>query len=252
MKIGIVGCGTGGAAAALFLKRQGHAIEVFERVPDPGNVGAGILMQPTGMQVLEKLGLLTPFLAYGDRVAGLTGYLASGRQVFELDYADHDVETFGVGAHRGMLFRLLFDALAGASVPVRTGVEIVSQRQEADGSSLLLDNEAETHGPFDLVIVADGARSTLRSQVPIPARVHRFPWGVLWLIVPDPGGLYQGRLNQYFDSTRIMMGLLPTGRAFAELDGPPLVSMFWSVHRDAVASWRQAGLEAWKAEVRQV
>jgi 2-polyprenyl-6-methoxyphenol hydroxylase-like FAD-dependent oxidoreductase len=251
MKIGIVGCGTGGAAAALFLHRQGHQITVFERVPDPDDVGAGILMQPTGLDVLSDLDLLQPFLDHGARVAGLSGYLASGRQVFELDYATYNPEMFGVGAHRGMLFQLLYDALADAGIPVLTGIEITRQRQESDGRSSLLDSHAAEHGPFDLVIISDGARSMLRDGVPIPAKVHRFAWGVFWLIVPDPDGLYQSRLNQYFDSTRVMMGLLPTGKAHGQT-GPPLVSMFWSIHRDAVEAWQAAGLESWKAEVRRV
>ena len=32
----VVGLGTGGPAAALFLARQGHDVEIFERVTDPG------------------------------------------------------------------------------------------------------------------------------------------------------------------------------------------------------------------------
>ena len=40
------------APAALFLARAGHTVEVFERVAEPGPVGAGITLQPTGQAVM--------------------------------------------------------------------------------------------------------------------------------------------------------------------------------------------------------
>ena len=52
LHIAIVGYGTAGQAAALLLARDGHRVEVFERAPEPGPVGAGFLLQTTGLQVL--------------------------------------------------------------------------------------------------------------------------------------------------------------------------------------------------------
>ena len=68
-RIAIVGYGSGGQAAALALARSGHEVEVFERVREPGPVGAGFLLQPTGLQALWKLDLLRPVLAHGAPVA---------------------------------------------------------------------------------------------------------------------------------------------------------------------------------------
>ena len=36
LDVGVVGCGTAGAAVALFLARAGHTVTIYERVPDPG------------------------------------------------------------------------------------------------------------------------------------------------------------------------------------------------------------------------
>ena len=62
MKIGVVGAGTAGLAASLFLARQGHAVDILERVAEPSAVGAGILLQITGQTVLARLGLLQGLL----------------------------------------------------------------------------------------------------------------------------------------------------------------------------------------------
>src|SRR5688572_6613801 len=71
LDVGIVGCGTAGQAAALFLARQGHRVTLYERVAKPGPVGAGIVLQPSGMAVLAELGLLAPVLTRGAPLDGL-------------------------------------------------------------------------------------------------------------------------------------------------------------------------------------
>ena len=68
MQVAIVGYGSGGQAAALALAQRGHRVQVFERVPNPSPVGAGFLLQPTGLQALWQLGLLKDVCALGARV----------------------------------------------------------------------------------------------------------------------------------------------------------------------------------------
>lgn len=52
LRITIVGYGTGGQAAAVLLSRDGQRVEVFERAPVLGPVGAGFLLPPVGQAVL--------------------------------------------------------------------------------------------------------------------------------------------------------------------------------------------------------
>ena len=49
MRIAIVGYGTAGQAAAILLAEDGHQLDVFERAPGLGPIGAGLLLQPTGL-----------------------------------------------------------------------------------------------------------------------------------------------------------------------------------------------------------
>jgi 2-polyprenyl-6-methoxyphenol hydroxylase-like FAD-dependent oxidoreductase len=224
VKVAIVGCGTAGPAAALFLHRAGHEVVVFERVPDPSPVGAGLLLQPSGMAVLERLGLLDRVLAGGSRVERLHGVTASGRPVLDLAYADYRPGLFGLGVRRGVLFSALFDAVREAGVELRLGEEAV----------------APPPG-FDLVIAADGARSLLRAGAAPVRRAKRYPWGALWSIGHDPSGAFDGVLAQVYRGTREMVGFLPSGGG--------RVSMFWSIHESDVDGWRRRGLADWKAQV---
>lgn len=107
MRIAIVGYGTAGQAAALFLARDGHAIEMFERSAEVKPVGAGFLLQPTGLGVLTALGLRDAAIASGARIERLHGANAAGRMVMDMLYADHAPDSFGLGMTRGALFSLL-------------------------------------------------------------------------------------------------------------------------------------------------
>ena len=78
-RIAIVGYGSAGQASAVLLERDGHEVTVFERVTKPGPVGAGFLLQPSGLQVLWRMGLLEPVLRHGARVDRLFGDTPCGR-----------------------------------------------------------------------------------------------------------------------------------------------------------------------------
>ena len=58
MCVAIIGCRPAGPTAAVFLRQLGHKVIVFERAPECRAVGAGFLLQPPGMDVLDRLGIL--------------------------------------------------------------------------------------------------------------------------------------------------------------------------------------------------
>jgi len=232
----VVGCGTAGPAVALGLARAGHEVVVYERVPEPSAVGAGILLQPTGMVALERLGLLGAVVERGDPVHRLHGVTHGGRDVLDLRYADLDPRLVGVGVHRGTLFSILLQAMLAAGVRLSAGVDVV----EVDRHGVLHDAQGEAHGPFELVVVADGARSELRGRSGLKKHVQPYPFGALWIVAEDPERRFAGTLFQVYEGVERMLGFLPTGRRPG--DDTPLVSLFWSLAVDEVEATRQAGL----------
>jgi FAD-dependent urate hydroxylase len=103
LRIAIVGCGTAGPAAAVLLKRQGHDVVLFERAEECKVVGAGFLLQPSGMVVLKELGILEDVLAHAAKVGRLHVLDSGGDTLLDLNYCEIGQGRFGAGLHRPVL-----------------------------------------------------------------------------------------------------------------------------------------------------
>ena len=90
MRIGIVGCGIGGMAAAIALAREGHGVTLFERFDAPAPVGAGLLLQPSGLQALGALGLRDEVEARGARRLADAGFVVDYAAIRTPDLAEPD------------------------------------------------------------------------------------------------------------------------------------------------------------------
>ena len=246
LSIAICGYGTAAQAAALLLRAQGHSISIFERSTVLAPAGAGFLLQPTGLAVLRALGLAGQALEYGARIDCLHGQNVQGRQVMNIRYADLGANLHGLGMQRGALFEILKNAYPDVAA-IKTGVEIV----HVDATrGTLTDNADNTHGPYDLVLVADGAHSRLRGQFPhLVKRDQLYPWGALWCSVEDRIGFSRGVLEQRYRGSAEMLGILPVGRLPADPANTKRVTLYWSVPRESFALFEQQPIEHWRDKV---
>lgn len=250
LRVAVVGCGSAGPAAALWLARAGHRVEIFERASELQAVGAGLLLQPTGLWALADLGLRDEAEATGARVAGLVARTRGGRRLLDLEYECVAPGAAGLGMHRASLHSLLLGAARKARVALHLGSPVEGAPLERGARWLSVDGARL--GPFDLVIVASGAGSDAWSWTGLPGRARRHPWGALWVIAPDPERGFPDRLVQVVDGTHTMAGFLPTGTRSDDPDATPLVSLFWSVRADQVNALRRRGLAPLKDAIRRL
>ncbi|WP_292100087.1 NAD(P)/FAD-dependent oxidoreductase [Brevundimonas sp.] len=241
--ISVVGAGPSGLAVALMLARQGRDIVVFERFDQAGPVGAGFMLQPTGLAVLDALGLTAAVEAMAQPIDHIFGREARrGRVVLDVRYGDLKRPRLALGVHRAALFDVLFRACLDAGVRFETGREM-----RAADAGRLTDAAGVATPAFDLVIDASGARSRIAAG--LGAAPRPLAWGALWATVPWPGEPFDPRaLQQVYRGASKMVGVLPVG---ARPDGPDrLATFFWSLRTEDHAACREAGLDRWKAEVR--
>ena len=243
--VAIAGAGPAGLAAALCLHRDSHRVTVFERFSTPQPIGAGLMLQPTGLAVLRELGLAETVLARGRRIDRMFGrVLPSRRIVLDLHYRTLDAAAFGLAVHRATLFTPLFDAVRESSIAIETGRTVTGADRASGGQRRLVFADGSQSPPFDLLVDALGMRSPLAPIYEGGAR-HDLGYGALWTTLPWPQGHFDDHtLEQRYRRASVMVGVLPIGRR-AEA-GPQETAFFWSLKPADYEVWREAGLSAWK------
>ena len=245
--VAIVGAGVAGAAAAIRLAERGVPVDLYEAVPEPRPIGAGLLLQPTGQRVLAAMGLLDEALALGTRVDRLFGDTPSGRAVLDMSYRRFHPEAYGLGIQRGALMGMLWRRLRELGVRWHCGAAAESFEQDADGVTLRLAHCAPVR--HAALILANGSFSRLREGMRVAQHGRPFPWGAVWTVLPAPAGFPQIELRQRFRSASQMIGLMPVGKAHAE-DAERGINLFWSLPLSELEGWQErTGLDGLKQQM---
>jgi salicylate hydroxylase len=251
LSIAIAGAGPAGLSAALLLHGDGHRVTLFEQFDAPKPIGSGLIIQPTGLAVLQDLGLSDRLMALGSRLDRLYGRaLPSGRVVLDVRYRVLAGDRHGLGVHRAALFNVLFDAVVAAGIPIETSRRIGNVDRVTDGRPVLVGERGWRAGPFDLAIDALGVRSPLWPL--FGGRERRdLRYGALWSSVPWPAtGFDRHALEQRYMKASTMIGVLPIGRRHEDRDEE--AAFFWSLRTGDYEVWRSAGLDAWKERVTKL
>ncbi|TMR91425.1 FAD-dependent oxidoreductase [Nonomuraea basaltis] len=158
-QVTVVGGGIGGLTAALLLARAGAGVTLLERAPEPREAGAGLLLQPNGLAVLDGLSLAADLERHGHPLTRAVVRTSTG-----LPIVDATVAGFGTGldhvlaVRRGRLLAGLLRAVrAVPAIETRFGCEVLAAH--ADGTI-----EYDGHRVrADLVVGADGTHSIIRT-----------------------------------------------------------------------------------------
>jgi 2-polyprenyl-6-methoxyphenol hydroxylase-like FAD-dependent oxidoreductase len=240
-RIAIVGLGVAGITAAILLARQGHTITLFEQTFVPGPIGAGVLLQPSGQLVLERMGLLEQVIARAQPIERLHARTHHNKTLINLPYAELEPGISAYGIHRGELFTVLYNELKSTAVTVRLGVRAVRYLSRPTHITVF-DDQDNPLQDFDFVIACDGARSALRASSKIPSLAHEYPHGAIW--ASGKSSAVNGHLLQVTRGTRQLCGLLPTG-----FGGDDNCSLFWSLRTSKREVFFARGFDAWRQEV---
>nr|WP_275425815.1 NAD(P)/FAD-dependent oxidoreductase [Parasphingorhabdus marina] len=246
-KIAIVGCGPGGMALALLLARQGHQVTLFERFAEPRPIGSGLLIQPSGQEVLADLGLLNKIRELGSPVSKLHGIsVTKYRRALDMKYAHTGEGTPALGIHRASLFKTLMDAVIDQRIPIVVDSELTHVQETASAISPIFKDKLPGDG-FDILVDASGANSPLARGA-----TKKLKFGAYWTTVdiPPDSQILPNALDQRYSRADKMAGIMPVG--INPATGNPGAAVFWSERPEEVDRTRAAGIEMFRSRFCQL
>lgn len=248
LHIAIIGAGTAGLAASAFLKRSGHNVVLYEKFESPRPVGAGLMLQPTGLAVLAKLGLDKEVINRSCPIYTLDGQVAgTKRTIFDVSYRHLAAHLFGLGTYRGTLFSILYEDVLRLGIPVVTSTCVHDVRYDHDKKPVIVSDTKE-FGPYDLVVDAQGMNSVLRDKFADIKLNRNYPYAAVWGICKDVDHRFsRNALIQRYVKAHHMIGVMPVGKLNG--DDCQSVTFFWSLRKHEYDAWRDRDITQWQNEV---
>lgn len=191
----VVGAGVGGLAAAVALDRTGWDVVVCERAPGRRTGGYFLRLAPDGVAAADRLGAGRALRTRLPSDGVVVGVDRHGRTVSRVDASLGD-DPAALALVRGDLESALW-ACRPEHIDVRfgTGPRRVDDRPGGVDVELEAGDGAAAPARFDLVVGADGVRSTVRRLVFGPDERFRreFDHVVVSAVLPRlPGELAEG------------------------------------------------------------
>ncbi len=215
LKIAIIGAGVSGLSSALFLKRLGCDVTVFEKDKSIKKEGAGIQITSNGLHVLEKLNLCEMVVQAGLEPANLCMYDEGDfKHIGRLEILDRLKLRYGrsfIALHRSLLIKILFEKVKAEKIKVNFGSKALP---------LIRNNEKVVSISYkgqkikkDLIVVADGVGSKWKKTIFTEIKARSISQAAYRFVLSKnnlPSIFSQNNINLFFGRGRHFV-TYPTG-----------------------------------------
>jgi FAD-dependent urate hydroxylase len=205
-KVVIVGAGIGGLTTHLVCKRAGFEVEHYERQPQLGPAGAGIVLWPNGVKILLALGLGERLAHIGLRLERVVTRTNQGEILTEMPVGELE-RKLGAPVYpvsRTDLQALLVDAVGPANLHL--GAKCVRVEQTDAEATAYFEDHRTARG--DVVVGADGIHSAVRGAIGLEVE-PRYSGMVNWVGLIANDGLQPEHTGYEFLGEGKRCGLLP-------------------------------------------
>ncbi|MET7701063.1 FAD-dependent monooxygenase [Streptomyces sp. NPDC005485] len=211
-KVLVIGAGAAGAATAAFLSREGLHVDLVEVKPSLYTLGSGITLQGNALRILRRLGILDEALSQGYPYDGL-GLRAPDAHATLLAEIP-DAKTGGpdlpavLGMLRPDLARLLVENASQSGTNLQYGVTATRLTQDENGVDV--DFSDGTSDRYDLVVGADGIRSTTRAMLGVELETRATGMAIWRIHGARPADVT--RTDLIYGGPSYIAGYCPTGK----------------------------------------
>ncbi|WP_228046492.1 FAD-dependent oxidoreductase [Saccharopolyspora montiporae] len=207
MRVLVIGAGVGGLAVANGLLDSGHDVEVFEHAQQLRTTGAGITVWSNGTAALQQLGV--DITEVGRQLDSLRAMTDTGRLLWEADLSE---VTERLGSPTVQIPRRALIARMAQALPegvLHFGKRCTRVTEHADHVSVEFADG--TSADADLLIGADGQRSTVRSMLLDPEPAKPTGWASWQGLTSSALPVAAGHQTINIAGRNAHCGLIPTG-----------------------------------------
>lgn len=173
----IIGAGIAGLSTAIALKLKGIDVDIYEASAELKAIGAGILIPPNAMAVLDHSGLADEVKSSGKELNALQVANFRGEPISTTPstYINNQTPFKTVALHRGELQSLLLRHINKERIHL--GFQCSGVKNRNDDVQVFFNNDHQRTADF--VIGADGLRSKVR-QLVMPDSALRNAQQICW------------------------------------------------------------------------
>lgn len=203
----IVGGGITGGVLSLALAQRGVEVVLVDLRDTLRGVGHGITLQGNALKAFRSVGVYDRLAEHAYPFDKLRLRSADGRLITEIatpPMGGPDLPGT-MGAVRGDIADILADEVAAAGVDVRLGTTLTAFEDHGDSVTVTLsDGSTET---VDLLVGADGIRSTVRGMIGIETGPSPVGMGIWRTVAKRPSQMDCSEL--YYDGPKFKAGYTP-------------------------------------------
>ncbi|BCE03196.1 FAD-dependent oxidoreductase [Marinicellulosiphila megalodicopiae] len=156
MNIMILGAGIAGLSSALFLKRAGFDVTVYERESSINTMGAGIVCWPNATFVLKQLDLESQLIKYGNPVKEMTRLTSDNECLGSINIStiNETLNDISYSILRKDLVNSLYQTALDASVTFKFNHQVENIQTENNKAMVRFSNDQ--YKTADIILGADG------------------------------------------------------------------------------------------------
>ncbi|OJA10682.1 hypothetical protein AZE42_01049 [Rhizopogon vesiculosus] len=161
----IVGAGVAGLAAALRLCQAGHRVHILDKAPGPNRRSGGAHLPPNATKVLEDWGFKNELMKHGlSTRASKFISIDTGEVIGSIEWKEDVLQETGAD-YLVIHYRDLYDMLHRAAVSAGARITYNTPVAKVHANPPRVELQDGTVLKADMVIGADGPRSTVREAV---------------------------------------------------------------------------------------